>query len=270
MKRGRYVEPLGIEILREERPDWQISSNNLKDCPYITHMVDLALGLACTPDCSVFDPARQGTGVVNIKSVHEAKFKKEWLLSDGTVQVPPYVLLQLTQEAWLTSSEWAAVAVLVIGWGIDLYVADVPVRKALFGRIEKEAALFWDSVRNGTPPEFDLARDGNLIREEFLASPDCIVDVSGRNILPELAVEDARLREQIKDCESRRDEIKNTFLAAIISAKPGDVAGERKTVAMYNGEPIATVSRVHVKEKTVKAYDFARLTIKGRKENDAT
>jgi YqaJ-like viral recombinase domain len=51
-RRGRLLEPIAIDILREERPVWDVISNALPGGKFYR---DLDTGLSCTPDAFVCD-----------------------------------------------------------------------------------------------------------------------------------------------------------------------------------------------------------------------
>jgi putative phage-type endonuclease len=50
VRRGRHLEAVAIEFLREERPEWIIEANQI---PGGHFYVDRDMGLSCTPDAFV-------------------------------------------------------------------------------------------------------------------------------------------------------------------------------------------------------------------------
>jgi hypothetical protein len=214
---------------------------------------DKKLKLSATPDAFVTIPDRDGFGVLQMKSVQEYVFKKDWQ-EQGALVLPTYVGVQAIQEAMLTGASYAFAGIVVVSHGIDLYVEEIPLIPALFERIIDEAASFWHSVETGEPPEWNFEKDGALIAKAFHPLDDAPpVDLSGKNDLPELVAEDAILRVRMKADKGRREQIKNRFLAEM----------GQSTVALYNGVVIATAKIITRKEHFVKESQYPQVRLKG-------
>lgn len=119
MERGREMEPIAVKRLIRKYPDWQIT-------PARDYWADPDLRLGVTPDCYAETPDA-GRGVIQIKSVEPSVFRKYWIDDYGDVRVPDHVAVQAIVEAWLTGSTWAAACAIVVGFGIELEVKDVPL-----------------------------------------------------------------------------------------------------------------------------------------------
>ena len=156
MRRGRHVEVLAAEFLREERPAWTIAPNTIPGGKFYRDMVRR---VSCTPDIFAVDPDRDGFGVVQVKSVEPSFFRKQWRDDDGNVAPPLYVAVQTIQEAYLTGASWAVAAPVVIGHRIDMPIIDVPLHRPLLDRLHAQVAAFWRGVESGQPPDPDLNRD---------------------------------------------------------------------------------------------------------------
>ena len=189
MRRGRHLESVAIEMLREEFPDWSVEANPM---PRGRFYRDIAIGASCTPDAFVEAPGRPN-GRCQIKSVHKAAFAKAWKTESGEVEPPTYVAVQAIQEAALTGADWCCVAALVIDWSIELHVIDVPIHRGLIERIEREIVGFWDRVNRNDPYAPDYGSDGAIIAGLYPDDNGSTVDLTDDNELPEIAAEDLRL-----------------------------------------------------------------------------
>ena len=61
MRRGRLLEPVAVQLMRELRPAWTIE-------PCATYFRDAGERIGATPDAFAVDPDRAGFGVLQIKS----------------------------------------------------------------------------------------------------------------------------------------------------------------------------------------------------------
>ena len=248
MRRGRMLEPFAAErYLPDERPTWRITPNPI---PGGRHWRDPVDGMSCTPDAIAVDPERAGFGVVQIKSVAPAVFSKQWKIDGGVVEPPIHVAIQAIQEAVLTGASWAAVAPLVIGWGIDMPIIEIPLHEGVIERIRSEVRAFWDRVRRNDPPESEYAKDGEAIAKVWAGGAP-VIDLSSDNELPEIAAEDSMLKDRMAADKKRRDAIK-----AEILHKLGGAAG----ATFQGGRIIAKV--VHRKAYLVDATSYNQITIK--------
>jgi predicted phage-related endonuclease len=243
LRRGRLLESVAVQILCEDRPGWKIQY------PVGLYFRDPEARIGCTPDCLVTDENGK-TGVVQIKSVERTRFRK-WREDDGTFSPPLHVVLQALVEGFLTGADWAAVAPLVIGFGVELPLINIPLHAGAFARIKEEVAKFWDRVARKDPPPADYARDSKLIAKLFPESDGHIIDLSSDNMLPELAAQDRTLADEIKERKERRDAIKSEILM-----KLGTASG-----ATFQGGRI-TANTVHRKAYSVAASQYRDLRIK--------
>lgn len=244
MRRGRLLEPVAIQMLREDHPQWNDTN------PPGMYYRDPEARLGATPDVITFDGAR-GLGVIQIKSVEASVYRRTWRDEDGTITPPLWIVCQAIVEAHLTGAEWAAVAALVVGFGIDLHLVEIPIHAGIIDRIKAEVAAFWDRVARKDPPPADYARDGKLIAKLFPESDGHIIDLSSDNMLPELAVRDRALADEIKDRKDQREAIKSEILM-----KLGTASG-----ATFQGGRI-TANTVHRKAYSVSASQYRDLRIR--------
>lgn len=201
MVRGRLLEPVAIALLREMYPAWTITTPH-------AYWRDPAVRLGCTPDALAQDPLRKGFGVLQIKSVEPSIFRRKWRTEDGAVEPPIWIAVQALIEAHLTGASWAAVAVLRVGFGLDIDVIDIPLHAGLLTRIEAEVAAFWRGVESGQPPAADYSRDGDVIAALYPPEQDLPpIDLSADNRLPDIIAEREELMARARVDEARKKEI---------------------------------------------------------------
>lgn len=205
MRRGRMLEAVAVDFLAEERPGWQVTANRI---PGGKVYRDAERRISCTPDAFAVDPSRDGFATVQIKSVEPSIYRRQWKNDAGGVEPPLHVVVQAIQEARLTGASWAAVAPLVIGFGITMPIIDIPLHAGLMTRLDAEVAAFWRAVESGQPPAPDYGRDGAIIAALNPTDPDGpAIDLSSDNALPALIDERARLSASAKDADARRKAI---------------------------------------------------------------
>jgi len=208
MIRGRVLEAPALELLAIDRPTWRIERPNV-------YLRDPAARLGATPDAYAVDPERPGFGVVQVKSVEKGVFRRRWIGEDGEIEPPVWIAVQAIQEAHLAGASWACVAAMVVGFGLDLHVIEVPVHAGLVKRLRDEAAAFWRSVEANEPPDPDYGRDGALIAGLFRADNGRELDLSRDNMLPALLEEREQIKERMAADRARIEEIENEVIAKL-------------------------------------------------------
>ena len=83
----------------------------------IAYYRDPEARLGATPDCLATDPAARPWRHPD-QERRASAFEEEWF-EDGEIRPPLWIAIQALIEAHLTGASWAAVAALVIGYGID-------------------------------------------------------------------------------------------------------------------------------------------------------
>lgn len=234
MRRGRLLEPVAVQILCEERPDWQIAHNAAEN----VYFRDPAHRLGATPDVIVDAPGK-GRGVVQIKSVEAGTFRRKWLPEgmDAPPEVPFWIALQATLEAWLTGAEWAAVAPLVIGHGLEMPLIEIPLdhMDGVIAAMQERAADFWQMVEEGREPTPDYERDGALI-ESIYAVGDAreeadLTDAPGiTGLIERAALAKANIQTWTREAERAEAQIKAAMGFAEVAHVPG---GRRITWKTY-------------------------------------
>jgi predicted phage-related endonuclease len=243
MERGLELEPIAIKRLQKLHPDWNVAAST-----YYYRDPDARLG--ATPDCTAFDPARD-LGVFQIKSVEPSAFRDHWF-EDGEMRPPLWIAIQAIIEAHLVGASWAAVAALVIGYGIDLHVIDVPIHPGIIERVKAETRKFWEMIEAGEEPAPDYGKDAALIEQLYQPIPDEILDLTGSNELPALLDERESLSEIRTATEKRLKEIKGELIANLKDYSAGRVADGR----------IITAKRIHKKAYEVPATSYVDVRVK--------
>ncbi len=242
MERGRRLEPVAIDMIRDRYPEW--------DCmiPH-SHYADHEFGLGCTPDLLALDQER-GSGIVQIKSVASRVFRKDWRGDGDGIRVPIWIAIQALMEADLCGAQWAYVAALVVDHEIDLHMIEIPLHPKIVETIKTEALAFWRAVLARQEPEPDYRRDSALIRAALAPEDGSEVDLSQWNELPELLQQrDAALR-IVKDAQGEADAIK-----ARIEHRMGPAS-----IARFNGGSIS-FKTVHKQAYNVKASSYRQLRV---------
>lgn len=224
LRRGRLMEPVAVQLLREERPDWQVS-----DHPLNLYFRDPAARLGATPD--LFAKNEFGKwGIVQLKSVEANIFRQQWRDEDGNVSPPLWITVQAILECHLCGFEWAAVAPLVVGHGVELPVVPVPLHAGIIDRIKGEVAAFWRLVEEGRTPDPDYGRDGAML-DQLYAPDGAVIDLSQDNEIPNLVAEKEKLAPEKSAIEARQKEIKAALLHKLGTASAGRMNDGRYVTA---------------------------------------
>ncbi len=233
MQRGRLLEPVAVQLLKEQFPKWRIDHNAAENRYYR----DPAARLGATPDVIV-DARGKGRGVIQIKSVEASIYRRKWLDDDGQPEPPLWIALQAALEAHLTNSVWAAVAPLVIGHGIDLPLIDIPLVPGIIEAMQTRAAEFWGMVEAGEEPTPRYSRDASVIDRIYAVEDDeTEVDLTANNFFPELLEERAGLQADIFTKKNRIEEIDALIKATMGNAAVAHIPGGRRITWRTESRP---------------------------------
>ncbi len=225
-RRGRAMEFVAIDFLREDYPDWNIthSYNN-------RYWRDTDARMGATPDAFVRIPGRSGQGIIQIKSASDFSMKNWRDPETREIRPPLYVAVQALIEAELTKASYALVALIESGHGMELHPPmEIPLTPRLMDRVRGEIADFWRITDAGQHPDADWKRDGALIEE--LYEPDGnVIDLSADNMLPGICDEKARIASEKGVVEKRLKEIKAELLDKMGGASAARIADGRVVTA---------------------------------------
>ena len=192
IRRGRLFEDDALQVLAEDRPSWTVTPAN------DVYFRDPLARIGATPDAYAVDPTRRGRGIIQVKTTSDLAFKRGWLDEEGEVELPLWIAVQAIVEAKLTGAAWAAVALLVVGSGLDLRVLDVPIHDGVYARLKDEVAAFWTMVASGTEPDPDFGRDAANIGRLYPDDRGTEIDLSRDNRLPTLLAKRRRRLAYVK------------------------------------------------------------------------
>lgn len=225
MERGVLLEPVAAELLRRRHPRWLI------EYPVHKYFRDPATRLGATPDLFARDPMRPGRGCIQIKSVERGIFKRDWQGGDRKAEpvAPTYISVQALIDATLSGSTWAAVAPLVVSYGLEMPLIEIPLHPPLMARLGQLSLEFWRLVETGMPPAADYERDGDALAEMFEADPDAPVkDLSAVKGLTKLLDDREALSLARRGAKDRWDAIKAQLLFTLGNASIGIAADGRR------------------------------------------
>lgn len=219
MRRGRLLEPVAIQLLREERPDWRIE-------PCGRYYRDQKARIGATPDALAIRPDIAGLGIVQVKTVGTFAFKQGWHDANGEVEIPLWIAVQASIEAALTGATWASVAAMALGdGGLDLHVVDIPLKPALMVKLRELVADFWRRVAENDPYPADFNRDAALIARIYADDDGGEVDLSSDNRIVELL--DAREALKVREGDGTAAAKERKIIDSEIIAKLGNAARGR-------------------------------------------
>lgn len=243
LRRGRLLEPVVIEMLREDRPDWTVEYH--RDNAYYRNVEER---IGATPDAFATRPDIFGTGIVQVKTVAEDKFRREWIDPEtGEIVLPLWIAIQAIVEATITGSAWACVAVMVIGRGIDLQIVDVPLNTRVMDRLRREVREFWRMVDEGREPSIDWNRDGATVAEVYRDSMPDRKDLTADLKLDEIAGRFVDAREAHTVSGKAVDDLRPRILRALGTAEAGftanwNIVARTSVRAGQNGQPVKSRS----------------------------
>ena len=203
LERGELLEPVAVKLLRRKRPKWRITHNTGTDTIYFRDPVNR---IGATPDTLVICPER-GPGTVQIKSVEKSVYRRKWTPEGSDPEPPLWIAIQAIVEAHMTGSRWACVAPLVVGYGIEMPIIDIPLVEDVVPALIDKTADFWSLVESGEEPPADYSRDREVIEAMNPADDGGEVDLVSDRRAYALIEERAAIQDGIKAHEARRDEI---------------------------------------------------------------
>lgn len=218
MRRGRLLEPVVIEMLREERPEWII------EYPLgNTYYRDPDLRIGATPDAFATIPDQGGIGIVQAKTTSDWSFKNNWIDPDThEVVLPIWIAVQAIVEADLTGADWAVVAVLTVGHGIDLQVIDIPLHAGVRERLHKAVRDFWTIVDKGGHPPIDWMKDARTVLDVYRDADGSVADLSEVEGFDRMVADYHAAKAAEREAKARADGIKPQIIATLGNAEIGE------------------------------------------------
>jgi len=252
MRRGRLLEPVALQLLAEERPTWKVERGT-------TYFRDASARIGATPDAFVVDPDRQGFGIAQIKTVEPGVFRRKWRPDSGAVEAPLWIAIQAIVEASLTGASWAVVTPMVVGFGLDIQVIEIPLHQALMDTLREKVADFWRRVDEKDPYSPDYALDGALIAGLYAEGGGKPIDLSSNNRIGFLCEEKLAWTRRKGNCERALEEVDAEIIDAIKNADSAihpefNISRKKQKTGGYTVEPGTTrVLRVTRKKAMAEA-----------------
>jgi predicted phage-related endonuclease len=219
LRRGRWAEGAIVEMLRDERPDWEVGRAKV-------YLRDPSIRWGATPDATANDPSRDGLGILQFKAVSESVYAREW-----TGGVPPLGhQLQTLSEMMLAGASWGAVVALVLeryAWTPVIF--DMQRNEAAEARIRAGVVQFWNDFDAGLMPTLDPENDAETVRAIYPRAEikDPPLDLSGDNELPGMLQRRATLLALAKDTKQHIDLIETNVKAKLALHERAIVPGWR-------------------------------------------
>jgi hypothetical protein len=244
MRRGLLLEPVAVQLLREERPDWVIQYPLHR-----TYYRDSANRLGCTPDAFATVPGKGGQVLVQIKTVSDWAWRKGWTDPDTReVVLPLWIAVQAAVEARLTGCTEAVVGVMVVGHQIDFYVIDIPLDTKIMPALLQAVGNFWKVIDSGSHPPIDWLKDGPAVLDVYRDTNGSKAEIADWAKFDALVEKYEYAKKQARDHEKDAAELRPKIIEMLGNADAGE------TLDWEVKAP--TTQR---KEYTVKATSFRAL-----------
>lgn len=224
LRRGRMLEQVAVQMIAEERPDWKLQPNPMPGGEFYR---DGEIGISCTPDLFVEEPGLPGRANCQIKNVQSMVFRKDWRDEAGQLMPPLYAAVQSLVEARLTGAARAYVAALVVDYGIDVHIIEIPMHAAVVDRAIQATRDFWAMIDRGEEPPVDYARDGEAISRMYEADDGSEADLSGNERAEEIVAARGQHKKWIKDQEKIVDAMDAEMKALLGNHSTGRLADGR-------------------------------------------
>lgn len=218
---GLDLEPGAINAVARRHPDWRIETGS-------HYYDDQDLRIGCTPDAFVWEPGREGFGIIQAKIVAGPTFDEEWERKDNGFIAPLKFQLQTVIEAKMTGASWCYLAPYVVSaYRREPLLDEVPILEGAWEEITAEIAHFWDEFERGLAPMINPELDDDLIKSLYpVHTHGKVLDLRGDNELPAWVAEEAELAKlesmanaQIKPLKEKRDKLRTLIRAKFLDAE---------------------------------------------------
>jgi putative phage-type endonuclease len=155
-------------------------------------------------------------GLLEIKNVDALQYREKWAGDDDDLEAPPHIEIQVQHQLLVSNRKSAFIAALIGGNQVKIIkrVADQDV----MSQIKMKAKEFWQSIDDNKPPEYDFAKDAELIKHIYsFASPGKTIDADGE--ISSLVAQYKEVSEQEKRIGETKDAIKAMLLTLVGDAE---------------------------------------------------
>lgn len=204
LKIGKLMEPLIAEEYTQK------TNRRLEIRPMKIHpKYDFILG---NIDREIVGEDKRGPGVLEIKT------KNAWVDWHDEA-IPKYYMTQLQHYLEVYNYKWGSFAVFDLGTQ-QLDIIDVERDDELIDRLMKEEILFWNMVKNKTPPGPDAGKAcEKFLKEHYKESEDITIDMSDNKDATKWAFKLKQTKGIIKEAEAVETECKNHLMELMGSAE---------------------------------------------------
>lgn len=194
-----------------------------------------------------------GPGVLEIKNVDGLVFKNTWHETDGVLEAPPHIEIQIQCQLECIGWKWGAFGVLIGGNRLEMLIRKFD--RDAGAAMVKKVALFWNDLKQGKLPPVDLPADAGIIKQlYYYAEPEKVADLQADPDFAALCKEVADANAVIKAAT----EVKESAQARIILAM-GDA---EKALAAGYSVSAGMVAETEIKSYLRKAYRSVRVYTK--------
>jgi predicted phage-related endonuclease len=257
LRRGRLFEPVVLELLKEERPNW----SNVRRAGVYLHDPEARIGASPDAYAQRNEPDwRITTGNIQLKTVGHHAFRRDWQTEDDEeqtiVETPLWIAVQASIEAYLAQTDWTAVAAMATGdGGVDFYVNEIAIKQPMIEQFKALVAEFWVMVEEKTPPPIDYERDLDAVFDLYKDDDGDIVDLTGDAAFRQQLAERKMLSTIEKSGRVAHDQRRQ--IDAQIIQRLGNAAGARV------GSTLLTAKVVKRRAYAVEATEYRQIRIKG-------
>lgn len=157
---------------------------------------------------------RLGEGILEIKNVDSLVYKNDWTQEE----MPDHIEIQLQAEMHCWDTQWGAVAALVGGNRLEIYVRERDTEVCRL--IEHKSRSFMHDFENGKEPPAVMPQDaGMVIALHQYAEPNKVYDGAQDDYLRHLCAEYRAASAVINKYTDERESLKATILARIKDAE---------------------------------------------------
>lgn len=222
MQAGRHIEPAIASLLAERYgvvvepfKDYALDREDRMGSSFDFLVVDLAPTRGAEHALNEISRnyLQHGNGILECKNVDFLAHRDRWTEDE----CPDHIEIQLQHQLELADLEWGAIAALVGGNTLWLYVR---MRDRAVGRgLRKRIAEFWKSQDDNAEPDPIMPDDAEAVISMYqYADPDTVFSALGDDVFAAKMLEYKRLGDEIKERHKKLETIKAETLMIVGSA----------------------------------------------------
>tara|TARA_B100000287_G_scaffold413910_1_gene445932 strand:- start:5287 stop:6258 length:972 start_codon:yes stop_codon:yes gene_type:complete len=158
-----------------------------------------------------FDQPEEGVGLLEIKNVDGAAYKRHWKDDgNGNIEAPNHIEIQLQHQLEVSQLKWGCIVALVGG----------NTQKIIFRKrdhdigedLTKKVKAFWEKVKAGTPPSIDYLKDAEYMIKTLHNQADTGVILEADEDLDKLIDEYNQISREAHSLGKTKESIKAQIL----------------------------------------------------------